>query len=81
MTPEQNYRSVNAFMGGYKSIIVKNHGFVNQYLATPSCPFFRKTPGCPDAAIEMRRQALRTYNVERHANWRQSGSALTTAAP
>ena len=70
MTPEQNYRFVNAFHGRLGPIIVKNHGFVNQYLGDAIMSIFPENPvDALRAAIEMQ-QALRTYNVERHAKGR-----------
>ena len=70
MAPEQNYRFVNAYNGRMGPIIVKNHGFVNQYLGDAIMSIFLENPvDALRAAIEMQ-QALHIYNAERRAKGR-----------
>jgi len=79
MTPEENYRFVNAYNGRMGPIIQKNGGFVNQYLGDAIMSIFTSSPdGALKAAIEMQ-QALRVYNTERQARGRvpvRSGAGL-----
>lgn len=70
MTPEQNYRFVNAYNGRMGPIIMKNRGFVNQYLGDAIMAIFPENPAdALKAAIEMQ-QALRLYNMERQSKGR-----------
>lgn len=65
MTPEQNFRFVNAFHGRMGPLIQKHQGFINQYLGDAIMAIF---PGGPrnalQAAVEMQRE-LAEYNQER----------------
>ncbi|SDQ64690.1 ATP-binding protein [Flagellimonas zhangzhouensis] len=65
MTPHQNFKFVNAYVGRMGPIIKENDGFVNQYLGDGIMALFPNTPeGGLDAAIEMQR-ALALYNKRR----------------
>ncbi|WP_375324869.1 ATP-binding protein [Flagellimonas sp. GZD32] len=65
MTPQQNFKFVNAYVGRMGPIIKENEGFVNQYLGDGIMALFPKSPeGALDAAIEMQR-ALALYNKRR----------------
>ncbi|MCR9262642.1 MAG: tetratricopeptide repeat protein [Flavobacteriaceae bacterium] len=65
MTPEQNFKFVNAYVGRMGPIIKENQGFVNQYLGDGIMALFPKTPeNALDAAVEMQR-ALSLYNKRR----------------
>ncbi len=65
MTPEENYRFVNAFNGRMGPIIKENHGFVNQYLGDAIMAIFPINPAdALQAAIGMH-LSLREYNKMR----------------
>ncbi len=65
MTPEQNFKFVNAYVGRMGPIIKENEGFVNQYLGDGIMALFpRKSENALDAAIEMQR-TLELYNKRR----------------
>ncbi|RIV42201.1 ATP-binding protein [Flagellimonas pelagia] len=65
MTPEQNFKFVNAYVGRMGPIIKENKGFVNQYMGDGIMALFPKTPeNALDAAIEMQR-TLSLYNKRR----------------
>lgn len=71
MTPEDNFRFVNAFHGRMGPIIQKHKGFVNQYLGDAIMAIFPASPETAlHAAIDMQ-EALRSYNQERSAVGRQ----------
>lgn len=65
MTPEQNFKFVNAFHGRMGPVVQQHKGFVNQYLGDAIMAIF---PGSPEdalkAAIGMQ-QTLSKYNQER----------------
>ncbi|WP_127021163.1 tetratricopeptide repeat protein [Flagellimonas beolgyonensis] len=65
MTPEQNFKFVNAYVGRMGPIIKENDGFVNQYMGDGIMALFPKPPeSALDAAIEMQR-TLSLYNKRR----------------
>ena len=65
MTPEQNFKFVNAYVGRMGPIIKENKGFVNQYMGDGIMALFPETPeNALDAAIEMQR-TLSLYNKRR----------------
>ncbi|MEM9647368.1 MAG: ATP-binding protein [Bacteroidota bacterium] len=65
MTPEQNFKFVNAYVGRMGPIIKDNKGFVNQYLGDGIMAIFPKNAeDALDAAIEMQR-TLALYNKRR----------------
>nr|WP_299069324.1 tetratricopeptide repeat protein [uncultured Allomuricauda sp.] len=65
MTPEQNFKFVNAYVGRMGPIINENEGFVNQYLGDGIMALFpQKAENALDAAIEMQR-TLALYNKRR----------------
>ena len=65
MTPEQNFKFVNAFHGRMGPIIRKHRGFVNQYLGDAIMAIFPVNPeDALLAAVEMQ-QGLADYNQER----------------
>ena len=65
MTPEQNFKFVNAYVGRMGPIIKENNGFVNQYLGDGIMALFpHKSENALDAAIEMQR-TLALYNKRR----------------
>ena len=65
MTPEENFRFVNAFHGRMGPIIQKNQGFINQYLGDAIMAIFPDdSESALRAAIQMQ-QALAKYNKER----------------
>ena len=71
MTPEENYRFVNAYNGRMGPIIQKNKGFVNQYLGDAIMAIFPENPAdALNAAVEIQR-ALRMYNEERKHKGRE----------
>lgn len=65
MTPEQNFKFVNAYVGRMGPIIQQNQGFVNQYLGDGIMALFpHESEHALDAAIEMQR-TLAIYNKRR----------------
>ncbi|MCL4158557.1 UNVERIFIED_CONTAM: hypothetical protein GTU68_052522 [Idotea baltica] len=65
MTPEDNFRFVNAFHGRMGPVIKRNNGFVNQYLGDAIMAIFPKSPtDALNASIEMQK-ALSDYNEKR----------------
>lgn len=71
MTPQQNFKFVNAFSGRMGPIIQANNGFINQYLGDAIMAIFPESPvDALKAAIEMQ-QALRVYNAQRIENKRR----------
>ena len=65
MTPEENFRFVNAYAGRMGPVIQKHNGFVNQYLGDGIMAIFQQEPeGALKASIEMQTQ-IRFYNEER----------------
>ncbi|MEL6671077.1 MAG: ATP-binding protein [Bacteroidota bacterium] len=67
MSPEDNFRFVNAYAGRMGPIIRKYGGFVNQYLGDGIMAIFQKGPEkAIRAAIEMQ-ESVKRYNAERIA--------------
>ncbi len=67
MTPEDNFKFVNAYNGRMGPIIQQNSGFVNQYLGDGIMAIFPNTPNeALQAAIEMQK-AIQLYNKQRVA--------------
>lgn len=65
MTPEQNFKFVNAYVGRMGPLIRENEGFVNQYLGDGIMALFPyQAEHALDAAIEMQR-TLSLYNKRR----------------
>ena len=65
MSPEDNFRFVNAFNQRMGPIIDHNHGFINQYLGDGFMAIFPKSPqDALQAAVEMQR-SLWDYNQYR----------------
>ena len=70
MTPEDNFRFVNAFNGRMGPIIQKHNGFVNQYLGDAIMAVFTEGPeDALKAGIEMQ-QRLIEYNKKRKKDGR-----------
>ncbi len=66
MTPAETFQFVNAFNGRMGPVILKNHGFINQYLGDGIMAIFPSNPSdALKAAIEMQKE-LQLYNEERH---------------
>lgn len=67
MTPDENFKFVNAFNGRMGPIIMRNGGFVNQYLGDGIMAIFPSSPvDALKAAVEMQLD-LQKYNRERAA--------------
>ena len=65
MSPEENFRFVQAYAGRMGPIIHRNHGFVNQYLGDGIMALFqRKGEDALQAAIDMQRRVWE-YNQQR----------------
>ena len=65
MSPQQNFKFVNSYVGKMGPIINKNKGFVNQYLGDGILALFpHKAAHALQAAIDMQK-ALQQYNVRR----------------
>lgn len=71
MTPEENFKFVNAFHRRMGPIIRQHDGFINQYLGDAIMAIF---PNCPqdalETAIDMQKR-LMEYNQERHSKGRE----------
>lgn len=71
MTPQENFKFVNAFHGRMGPIIKQNSGFINQYLGDAIMAIFPEGPeGALSAAIGMQ-HSLIEYNEHRLADGRQ----------
>lgn len=83
MTPTENFNFVNAFNGRMGPIIMKNGGFVNQYLGDGIMAIFPySATDALKAAVEMQ-QELQLYNQERTKKQRPAiriGIGLHTGA-
>ncbi|TNJ41475.1 tetratricopeptide repeat protein [Tamlana fucoidanivorans] len=65
MSPEQNFKFVNAYVGRMGPKIQKNKGFVNQYLGDGIMALFPKTANnALQACIEMQKE-ISKYNIQR----------------
>ena len=65
MTPKQNFKFVNSFVGKMGPIISENNGFVNQYLGDGIMALFPESPeNALKAAIAMQK-AVTDYNKRR----------------
>ena len=65
MTPEENFKFVNAFVGRLGPIIQKHNGFVNQYLGDAIMANFpSEAEHALQAAVDMQK-TLRIYNEQR----------------
>lgn len=71
MSPEENFKFVNAYAGRMGPIIDRHHGFINQYLGDGIMAIFQESSdNALRAAIEMQREVQR-YNEERLERGRQ----------
>lgn len=65
MTPEQNFKFVNAYVGRMGPLIQNNKGFVNQYLGDGIMALFpEKASSALQACIDMQK-AVCNYNIKR----------------
>tara|TARA_R110000796_G_scaffold252631_1_gene389273 strand:- start:171643 stop:175017 length:3375 start_codon:yes stop_codon:yes gene_type:complete len=65
MTPQQNFKFVNAYVGRMGPLITKNKGFVNQYLGDGIMALFPKnSEHALRAAIDMQKEIIE-YNLKR----------------
>ncbi|MEX0290590.1 MAG: tetratricopeptide repeat protein [Flavobacteriaceae bacterium] len=65
MTPQQNFKFVNAYVGRMGPLIQNNNGFVNQYLGDGIMALFPdKAAHALQAAIDMQK-GIQEYNVQR----------------
>lgn len=65
MTPEENFKFVNAFNSRMGPTIGKNHGFINQYLGDAIMAIFKQSPrDALQAAIDFQ-CSLQEYNKKR----------------
>jgi signal transduction histidine kinase/ligand-binding sensor domain-containing protein/class 3 adenylate cyclase/DNA-binding NarL/FixJ family response regulator len=72
MTPEENFKFVNAFVGRMGPIIQKHNGFVNQYLGDAIMANFpAEAEHALQAAVDMQK-TLRIYNEQRKLKNRRS---------
>ncbi len=65
MTPEENFRFVNAFNQRMGPVIQDNQGFVNQYLGDAIMALFKESPTDGLRAAVQMQKTLRLYNEER----------------
>jgi len=67
MTPQQNFKFVNSYVGKMGPLIQKNKGFVNQYLGDGIMALFpNKAEHALQSAIDMQK-AVQDYNIRRIA--------------
>ncbi|MDW3650121.1 MAG: two-component regulator propeller domain-containing protein [Bacteroidia bacterium] len=72
MSPEENFRFVNAYAGRMGPIIQENNGFVNQYLGDGIMAIFQKSPDdALKASIAMQKE-LEIYNKKRKTQKRRA---------
>ncbi len=72
MTPEENFRFVNAYVGRMGPLIKENHGFVNQYLGDGIMAIFQHHSDHGLAAALGMQHALQAYNLERKEQQRSA---------
>lgn len=65
MTPEENFRFVNAFHGRLGPIVQTNHGFINQYLGDGIMAIFTQKPEDALKASILMQKNIRAYNLTR----------------
>ena len=65
MTPEENFRFVNAFHGRLGPIVQSNHGFINQYLGDGIMAIFTQKPEDALKACILMQKNIRAYNLTR----------------
>ena len=71
MTPDENFRFLNSYLGRLGPVIQRHGGFVNQYYGDGIMALFLDAPrDAVAAAIEMQRE-LAAYNQERQAKGRE----------
>jgi class 3 adenylate cyclase len=66
MTPEENFKFVNAFNARMGPIIKENQGFVNQYLGDGLMAIFLDNAADAMRAAVKLQKALQEYNLHRH---------------
>ena len=71
MSPDQNFRFVNAYVGRMGPIIKANQGFVNQYLGDGIMAIFKEKPDDAIAASIQMQAKLKDYNQERSSRNRK----------
>jgi len=70
MTPAENFRFLNAYLGRVGPIIQQYGGFVNQYYGDGVMALFLKGPENALAAAEAMQQTVRAYNSQRSSKER-----------
>ncbi len=65
MTPEENFRFVNAFHGRLGPIVQANFGFINQYLGDGIMAIFIQKPEDALRASILMQKNIRAYNLTR----------------
>ena len=71
MTPEENFRFVNAFHKRMGPLIQQNQGFVNQYLGDAIMAIFPESPELALRSAIGMQQKINAYNVQREKEgWR-----------
>ena len=69
MTPEENFKFVNAYNGHIGPGIRQHHGFINQYLGDSIMAIFPECSGdCLKAAVEMQKTLLRYNQIRESKN-------------
>ena len=65
MTPDENFKFINAYLSRVGPVINQNKGFVNQFMGDGIMALFTQSPeNALKAAIEMQ-EAVRKYNADR----------------
>ncbi len=61
MTPEENFRFINSYLGAMGPVIRKNNGFIDKYIGDAIMAIFEKEEEAVNAGIEML-NTLKDYN-------------------
>ncbi|MEZ4772407.1 MAG: response regulator [Bacteroidia bacterium] len=72
LTPDDNFRFVNAYARRMGPVIHNHHGFVNQYLGDGIMALFQQSPGDAIAAAVGMQAEIRAYNTYRLAKGRKA---------
>lgn len=65
LTPEENFRFINSFLGRFGPLIRSNNGFVDKYVGDEIMALFPGSPADALAAADAMRQERLTYNRHR----------------
>ncbi|MEM7659869.1 MAG: adenylate/guanylate cyclase domain-containing protein, partial [Bacteroidota bacterium] len=72
MTPRENFRFLNGYLGRLGPVIREHEGFVNQYYGDGIMAIFMQSPADALLAAIQTQRVLRKYNLERKDKGRQA---------